>query len=175
MFTLKSGKKEGEEGAFVSLDPNELAALFASAPPVKLRRGVLRAGEGLASCARLGDVVLLAGGGRLCVFDPANVALGGTNRTRRTGGGGDTNANANPQTANPQNSQNPQTTGSARSFVTSDGALARRFADQFAPFVAAVGPAATNASTRAATYIRVHFERRRKRRGEQRSRLSVSI
>jgi len=186
VFTLKSGKKKGEEGAFASLDPNELAALFASAPPVKLRRGVLRAGEGLASCARLGDVVLLAGGGRLCVFDPANVALGGDEPNAANGaGGGDTNAmNANAMNANAMNANAngmnanaDNVPGSARSFVTSDGALARRFADQFAPFVAAGwsgGGGDERLDARARRISASRFERRRRHRGRRRSRLSKS-
>jgi sacsin len=158
VFTLRSAVKTSSfktrdeaKGPvpFAALDPNELAALFASAPPTKLRRGFLRAGEGLASCARLGDVVLALGGGRLCVFDPANVALSGD----------DPNAVSNEatirETTNASDGDtNRLTSGSAKSFVTKDGALARRFADQFAPFVAA-GWSPDGAADDDATYVRV--------------------
>ena len=108
------------------LDPAELARLLSCAPPLKLRQQMLRSGEGLGSCMRLGDVVLAAGGGRLCVFDPAGVALGGE----------EPNAGMYQSTQPTEKSAaKVKTGGSAKSFSYHDGALPKRFADQFAPFV----------------------------------------
>ena len=106
----------------VSLTPTELAHLLSAAAPTKLRRGTIRFGNGLASCADVADVFLAAAGGQLCVFDPTGVALGGESNEASNGPGSD---------------RPFETSGSARRYSYADGELASRFADQFAPFVAA--------------------------------------
>ena len=121
-----------------ALDPFEIAQLLSSAPPMKLRGKLLRNGEGLASVLRLGDVVLTAGGGRLCVFDPCGLVLG----------------DEEPSISETKSHSHC----AAKSFSYSDGALPRRFTDQFVPFVNAgwEPPAHANSGSDGhTTYVRV--------------------
>ena len=104
----------------VSLTAAELAHLFSSAAPFKLRRRGVRFGNGLVSCCHLTDVIMASSAGQLCIFDPTGVALG------RGGGKGGREEHAGGSAA-----------GSAKSYSYAKGELVQRFADQFAPFAAA--------------------------------------
>ena len=105
----------------VSLAADEIATLLTAAAPFKLRKRAIRFGNGFVSCAHFSDVFTAATAGQLCVFDPTGVALGG-------GGGGSSGAKRDERAAG----------GSAKAYsYGANGELATRFADQFAPFVAA--------------------------------------
>ena len=92
------------------LQPEEIAQLLSAAAPFKLRRRVVRFGNGLVTACHVTDAVFAVSAGRLCVFDPTGQALGGSR------GGSD---------------------GWAKSYSLDGGELASRFIDQFAPFIAA--------------------------------------
>ena len=143
------------EARGVGLAPDELARAFSSAAPFPVRSGHVRSGNGLVSCAHRADVVQACtthGGGRMCVFDPAGVAL----VSNASGGGGEGGGSNDRRT----------TGGAAKSFSYAGGELCARFADQFAPFVAAglrtpqTGSASESAESAESTFIRLPLRTR---------------
>ena len=106
-----------------SLQPEEIAQLLSAAAPFKLRRRVVRFGNGLVTACHVTDAVFAVSAGRLCVFDPTGQALGG---------GGKEGASSSFKEGAGSSSD-----GSAKSYALDGGELASRFVDQYAPFIAA--------------------------------------